>query len=509
MTRYVIWDLLFRSPMASWLDDLGLNELEHIKDGASAFAQELHPINSAEDFISFVVALNLYPPGTPLRAERIAGEMPAGLSAPAVRYLLSKLPIVDRLASQLRDDPSRKTVRLVPDVEHCVACGLAGEAVPLVVKRADKCSSPTVYAEHGRLKGELNGLSCPRCSAWHSMSYAEGGTRIPAGKQVPYPGATASSRRWIQLSQSTVFENSLLDRLSAQMVHSHTGFETFCHEWAMRCGESKDLAHTMRRRLGHTWLAWSLLRWRDENASRAGEPLPFEPLGFTSDEQLDATLLEQCQGRDASGCLKPECLLSRFTAFWAGEHASRCLKPVPGSSTCDCYIIDGHHKYRRKCCSNRNARVVDMGKHGKATLGCSGMPVPGSRFCVRCRPFAARRTDQTAELEPGNQSTVTVDLSASEGLAAAFNLRLAKRRRAARQAICPPKTPVSASPATTRRSVSHAPRSRLPCLLDMSLTFACSTLSHMSRRSSPRSLTPQRPTGAPARTGRAMHALMP
>ena len=46
--------------MASWLDDLGLNELEHIKDGASAFAQELHPINSAEDFISFVVALNLY-----------------------------------------------------------------------------------------------------------------------------------------------------------------------------------------------------------------------------------------------------------------------------------------------------------------------------------------------------------------------------------------------------------------------------------------------------------------
>ena len=126
-------------------------------------------------------------------------------------------------------------------------------------------------------------------------------------------------------------------------MHAQPGFETFCHEWAMRCGESKDLVHTMRQRLGHTWLAWSLLRWRDENASRAGEPLPFEPLSFTSDEQLDATLLEQCQGRDASGRLKPECLLSRFTAFWAGEHASRCLKPVPGSSTCDCYIIDRGH----------------------------------------------------------------------------------------------------------------------------------------------------------------------
>ena len=86
VTRSVIWDLLFRPRWraGSTYDELGLNELEHIKDGASAFAQELHPINSAEDFISFVVALNLYPPGTPLRAERIAGEMPAGLSAPAV-----------------------------------------------------------------------------------------------------------------------------------------------------------------------------------------------------------------------------------------------------------------------------------------------------------------------------------------------------------------------------------------------------------------------------------------
>ena len=113
MTRSLIWDLLFR-PRGP--------------DGELARRSR----SQRAHFISFVVALNLYPPGTPLRAERIAGEMPAGLSAPAVRYLLNKLPIVDRLAFQLRDDPSRKTVRLMPDVEHCVACGLAEEAVPLV-----------------------------------------------------------------------------------------------------------------------------------------------------------------------------------------------------------------------------------------------------------------------------------------------------------------------------------------------------------------------------------------
>ncbi|EOD07445.1 hypothetical protein EMIHUDRAFT_359227 [Emiliania huxleyi CCMP1516] len=199
--------------MASWLDDLGLNELEHIKDGASAFAQELHPINSAEDFISFVVALNLYPPGTPLRAERIAGEMPAGLSAPAVRYLLSKLPIVDRGLP-----PSFATTRAARPFGSCRTWSTAW-------RRADKCSSPTVYAEHGRLKGELNGLSCPRCSAWYSMSWQAGA--LPRGDCILTPLDPAFPE----------LENSLLDRLSAQMVHSHTGFETFCHEWAMRCGE--------------------------------------------------------------------------------------------------------------------------------------------------------------------------------------------------------------------------------------------------------------------------------
>ena len=94
----------------------------------------------------------------------------------------------------------------------------------------------------------------------------------------------------------------------------------------------------MRRRLGHTWLAWSLLRWRDENASRAGEPLPFEPLGFTSDEQLDATLLEQCQGRDAgvaasspSACCPASPHFGRESTRRAAS--SRCLAAVRATAT--------------------------------------------------------------------------------------------------------------------------------------------------------------------------------
>ena len=88
--------------MASWLDELGLNELEHTR-----MAQVPSPRSSTQSTQRRISSGSwLRSTSGPtwdarLRAERIAGEMPAGLSAPAVRYLLDKLPIVDRLASQL------------------------------------------------------------------------------------------------------------------------------------------------------------------------------------------------------------------------------------------------------------------------------------------------------------------------------------------------------------------------------------------------------------------------
>ena len=51
--------------------------------------------------------------------------------------------------------------------------------------------------------------SCGKCGALHGMSYAEGGS-IPVGKQMPYPGATDRSSRWVQMSEGYVWENSLL-----------------------------------------------------------------------------------------------------------------------------------------------------------------------------------------------------------------------------------------------------------------------------------------------------------
>ena len=54
-----------------------------------------------------------------------------------------------------------------------------------------------------------------------SMSYAEGGTEIPAGKQLPYAKATSQETRYVQLKPGYVFENSLVKGYEAQALFSH------------------------------------------------------------------------------------------------------------------------------------------------------------------------------------------------------------------------------------------------------------------------------------------------
>ena len=80
---------------------------------------------------------------------------------------------------------------------------------------------------------------------------------------------------------------------------------------------------------------------------------------------------------------------------------------------CDCYILDGHMKCRRLVCENANARLFDMGIHGKAVLGCTGTPLPGSRFCRKCKAASAQRDasgDGPAPRPDGNVSRTEVSL---------------------------------------------------------------------------------------------------
>ena len=83
--------------------------------------------------------------------------------------------------------------------------------------------SPVVITEAGARDGVLHPKLCPSCGAKHSMSYAEGGFAIPAGKQLPYARATAPETRFVQLQKGYVFENSLLKGYESQALFSHTG----------------------------------------------------------------------------------------------------------------------------------------------------------------------------------------------------------------------------------------------------------------------------------------------
>jgi len=101
---------------------------------------------------------------------------------------------------------------------------------------SDEPVHPTVYCTHGRFDGLLYCKRCPTCRAKHNLSYAE--------------------------------------------------------EWTTFADEPPQLVVPLRYALSHAWLAWTLLRWRDELQ------LPKEPLSFASPTHLDETLLDYTMRRD-------------------------------------------------------------------------------------------------------------------------------------------------------------------------------------------------------------------
>ena len=405
-------------------------------------ALELAPLHTADQVAEVAAAIGKIPTGTPARAERIhktltfAERCTVSHIDQLVSRLESRAPRFIALASTAAAHASGETIILVPAVDSCVACG---HSVLTDTRRGERARSkgkpnhPTVYSEGGMLRGELYIKTCASCGAAHTLSYAEGGTCIEAGKVLPYSDATSRSQRWYQSTRCTVHETSLLYRFETQALHSHTGWETFGEEWRDLTGADL-VTDNFRKTLAHAWLSWSLLRWRRELE------LPTIAMKLTSDEGLDETLLDAVAGEDAAKKARDalattraasvdaaataaasdtsSSLLYRFIDKWGRHHALHCRRPLPEQQWCMCYIIDGHMKCRRLVCENANARMVEMGEAGTAVLGCTGTPLPGGRFCKRCRPFCARRTP--GPRPAGSQSTSTADFNALPPGAAAF-----------------------------------------------------------------------------------------
>ena len=236
----------------------------------SGLAVELFPLGSTDELAAFFLLMHTHPASTANCAALIASAMPAAshtrCTAPYIKELLRRFdssPLGDFAVEMVRDDPTHKTVHLVLLVDCCMACEMEGEHVQL--RSADSSSSPTVYLESGhKLTGIHCGKKCPACRAWHNMSYAEGGTRIPGGQQLPYRDATARGTRWVQLMGGKVFDCAMLHRLDQQMLHSHTGYETYCKKLVGLSGQPRGTVDAMRQNLGQAWAAWGLLRWREE-----------------------------------------------------------------------------------------------------------------------------------------------------------------------------------------------------------------------------------------------------
>jgi len=224
-----------RMPSPPRLTSLPL-DITGITAGLFSLSVELQPLRTADEVTALLVALRRYPRDLPHRDEKIVQHLGGKYSSTQIKDLVDRLdaasPAFMQLSSSLPFAGDDK-IFLVCPVDNCVACA---HAPPLVVKTRTVPSSPTVVTESGLFGGVVHQKVCGCCGATHGLSYAEGGTAIPAGKQLPYAHATARSTRFVHLQKGYVFENSLLYGYEAQALFSHTGYEPWAEEYRWKTG---------------------------------------------------------------------------------------------------------------------------------------------------------------------------------------------------------------------------------------------------------------------------------
>ena len=349
----------------------------------------LHPLRRLADAATFFLSAAAYPIGTPDRALRILQRLPVPL--PGAEQLIRNL--LDRLAASVPAQnviaqlPLAEQSVFVPQIERCIACD-----APLVIAYPRRPNHPAVYTTSGAVGGvQLFAKRCQRdnCRALHYMSYAVGvgdSGNLPDGKQLPY--SEEQMGRWWQVTPCVVWEIKLLEQYQAQLLHSHTGMETFIKEYEQvhRC----CLPVNTRLRLQLGFFSWSLVLWLRESA------LSVHAMNMSSAEALDGHLLE---------CMPT--LAQAFVKMWGVDHAKHCRQPDGSGRTCVCWTMDGHMKCKRPVCMNKFARAFDCGRLGTAVLGCTRSPVVGSKFCAECREAGAR---SAIELK-GAQEVTSIGIS--------------------------------------------------------------------------------------------------
>jgi hypothetical protein len=362
-------------------------QMEEHSSSVAAAGRAIEPLRNLDDVAVFAEASSVAPEGLRDRARRVAQHMQsAGVDCTEVQAgkLMTRAKQWQAWGRLLQKLSPFRRATLVYSGDSCVACSanVFEQAVP-----RDACR-PTVFTESGAWKGEMPFRKCTGCGARHYVSYSTGG-RILADKQLFYSGV--ADRQWFHVTEHTCFETRVLQRLSVQMLHSHTGWETFAHEYWSLTGSMMD-----RRLLSHAWLAISFLLELEENR------LPLVPFALSSTAACDATLLDW-----------QERLRGLFITSFGQNHAAMCrFKETCGGKV---MAADGHMKCRRPCCPNPFARSLDLGDLGIHAIPCSHDPTSSSIYCGLCEDASVRPGPPAPEPQGNAVSSDESDADGEDG----------------------------------------------------------------------------------------------
>ena len=195
------------------------------------------PLRSPDDVAAFIDLEAGLPQDMPRHDERLhEGLQQAGAEYVGGAWALGQLrermqqwPLLQRVIERLSLAPKRfgKVVLISPALE-CVSCGSGNLRINV------RASHPSVYLQDSMHTGEFHYKTCSGCGAKHGLSFARGGN-IPVDHVRPLPRCIEAP--YFQVYHA-VYSTRLLQRFTAQTIHSHTAFLSFCSEYFTLTGES-------------------------------------------------------------------------------------------------------------------------------------------------------------------------------------------------------------------------------------------------------------------------------
>ncbi|CAF1087926.1 unnamed protein product, partial [Brachionus calyciflorus] len=223
----------------------------------------------------------------------------------------------------------------------------------------------------GPLKCEMEKKKCKKCLTSHYLSF------YTCSDKLSYFYDDFLTHEFISFTNETVFERTLLDKLTSDIIFKHCSFQAFVNSYNYYfnfiLNIIEDKIFLQEKRLIEAWLYYRFKKSQQEFIC-----IKSNISNIDINDYGEFRLAFCVKDIDEHLKLINRYLSKNFTSKWSGNaHHSQCLHKMCSLSV----SVDGNHKINRLKCLNSSIYYKSK-EFGNILTGCPNTPDRNSYYCA-------------------------------------------------------------------------------------------------------------------------------